>query len=169
MRLPTPVTVRGRLWSRRLVFLVLGLVTLGCSWVVFVTNRSSLQGLPYADAVAGFVAVSVALYSGMLIVLLASDYRPQRLLRTGVAALFSAGLAVTLQVIGVRSLHLPPPVAAVGSVVTSVAVFREAMRKVGRDQGRTLTSVSKRLADPRAAREMLEAATKALDSEPRHP
>jgi tetratricopeptide (TPR) repeat protein len=165
MRLPVPATARARKRLAVLVYLILGLVTMGCSWVVFVTNRSSLQGLPYADAVAGFVAVSVALYSGMLIVLLASDYRPQRLLRTGVAGLFSAGLAVTLQVIGVRSLHLPAPVAAVGSVVTSVAAFREALRKVGRDQGRTLGSVSKRLADPRAAREMLEAATRVLGSE----
>jgi len=169
IRLPAPATARGRWWSRRLILLFLVLVSFGCSWAVFVTNRSSLQGFPYADAVAGFIAVSVALYSSMLIVLLASDYRPQRLLRTGVAVLFSAGLAVTLQVIGVRSLHLPPPVAGVGSVATAVAAFREAMRKVGRDQGNTLRSVSKHLADPRAAREMLEAATKALDSDRLHP
>jgi hypothetical protein len=164
VRLPIPPTARGRLRGRRLIYLALGGLTALCTAVVFVTTRSSLQGFAYADAVAGFVAISLALYSSMLIRLLGPDYRSHRSLQVGVAAAFSAGLAVTVHVIGVRSLRLPPTVAGAASVLGAGAAFRHALRKVSRDTGRTVAFHLKNLTASTAARPMAAAAEEALRS-----
>src|SRR6266536_610020 len=124
MRLRPPRSAQTRARFRLLLFCALGPFALVCATVVFVTTRSSLPGSANADAIAGFVGISVLVYSGMLIYLFASDYRPHRTLQVVVAMLFSAGASVSLYLAGVRTLHLSPPAAVVGSALATVAVFR---------------------------------------------
>src|SRR6266536_3089443 len=109
MRLRPPRSAQTRARFRLLIFCALGVFALVCATVVFVTTRSSLPGSANADAIAGFVGISVLVYSGMLIYLFASDYRPHRTLQVVVATLFSAGASVSLYLAGVRTLHLSPP------------------------------------------------------------
>jgi CHAT domain-containing protein len=162
MRLRPPRSVHLRVLVRALILAGLVVFAVLCAVVVFVTTRSTLHGLPYADAVAGSMATAVLLYSGMLIYLFGSDYRPHRMLQTTVAILFCSGLAVSLYGIGQRTLHLPRPVSAVAAVVAAVVTFRPALRKVGRDARRMLAAFPKPLADDADAGQMVDDARDAL-------
>jgi hypothetical protein len=144
-----------------LIFCVLGIFITGCATMVFFTTRSSLRGSASADAIALFEAITVLVFSGMFIYLLASDYRPHRRLQLAVAVVFCSGLPVSFYLAG-RTLHLPPAAAATSALLSTVAAFRFTRRKVGRDSGRVLAFLLKPLRDGTDANQMAVAIQKML-------